>query len=92
MSGHALEFTGDPTSPWRLICNHGPEAFRSTLEDGTDDGTGECWITSWWSEMGEGLLAQGPWPAPVAPFRLPIAVEGNGWDWGPMLVPAEATR
>jgi len=26
MSGHALEFTGDPNYPWRLICNHGPAA------------------------------------------------------------------
>ena len=89
MSGHALEFTGDPTSPWRLICNHGPEAFRSTLEDGTDDGTGECWVTAWWDEVAEEMISDTVrWPVPVAPFRLPVDVEGDGWHDGPRLVPA----
>lgn len=89
MSGHALEFTGDPTDPWRLICTHGPDAFRSTLEDGTDDGTGECWVLSWWEEVGTDILSFGPWPEPVAPFRLPVAVEG---DTEPILVPVEKKR
>ena len=97
MSGHALEFTGHPADPWRLVCTHGPEAFRSTLEDGADDGTGECWIRSWWDECGVDMIADdpmNPWPKPVAPFRLPVDIDGNGWEDEPtFIVPAtKATR
>ena len=35
-----------------------------------------------------------PWPKPVAPFRLPVDIDGNGWEDEPtFIVPAtKATR
>lgn len=52
-------------------------------------GTGECWVMSWWEELGVDIISDRPWPAPVAAFRLPVAVEGAD---EPVLVPVEKKR
>jgi hypothetical protein len=84
MSDHHLHLVGfSYQSPdWRLTCDHEPGGrWRCTNQDGTpspNHDESECWLESWWSELGIELMAD----VEMQGGRLPIPVRpSSDWDY-----------
>jgi hypothetical protein len=88
MADHTVRMTPDTDgyATYALVCHHGDDVYWSTVEDGSrTPGPYECWIRSWFDELGGELLgAHDAWPT----FEFPVRLDGgNGWDDAPILVP-----
>jgi hypothetical protein len=82
---HLLHFDGMDWGgvDWRLECVHvdGDQTWCTFDADGEIE-TSDCWLMSWWSELGAELFeynrAGAPWPKDPS-FPFPV----RPWDWDP---------
>lgn len=89
MADHYLDFDGDPRYGWSLRCAHarGADGWWTAAEQDGSKVSDDCWLMSWWDEMGMEMVTdsgQVEWPGVVP---IPMDVEGDGWDDGPLLIP-----
>lgn len=91
MTDHQLRLTGHPVYDWELECTHdsGAPGWR-TCDEAGEYVSDECWLRSWWDELGMEMVTDddrhGPWPTPTGP-SIPVAVLDGTQD-EPLLVPA----
>jgi len=89
MADHYLDFNGDPRYGWSLRCahEHGAAGWRTAAEPDGALVSDDCWLMSWWGELGMEMVTDDPkaaWPGLVP---IPMDVQGDGWGDGPLLVP-----
>lgn len=80
MSSHRLFLTPDEGGmvAWRLECSHPAGEYASCEEDGTPIEPYECYLVSWFDNVGAELLGQSDWPT----FTLPVKVAPRSHHWG----------
>lgn len=91
MSSHLIHLTPDEGGMvgWRLECTHPDGEFASCEEDGTPLEPYECYLVSWFDNVGAELLAKSDWPT----FTMAVEVAPRSHYWGePELVTDKSDR
>ena len=87
MTDHQLRLTAveEGWTGWELDCTHGDSLrfhYYPNVEGGPGVRQSQCWLQSWWSELGAELLNLTATPALRATLTFPLPVKpSDDWDF-----------